>query len=178
MECKECHERPATLHFTQFINGHLHEVHVCEHCAKKHGYQNQQEDVYSLHDLLTGLFHMNHSNVGLGNESFIRKKEVVTCPTCQLTFEQFQKKGKFGCATCYEVFQPKLSNVLKRVHSGNTKHAGKIPVRKRKEIYAKREIAQLRLQLKELIDGEEFEQAAIIRDEIRKLESLKGGEQS
>src|SRR5699024_2302703 len=129
MECNECHERPATLHFTKYMDGQMTEIHVCENCAKKHGYTAHQDEAYSLHDLLTGLFHMINTNVQVGNEHFFRQKKSYACPTWNLSFEQFQKSGKFGYADCDVTFKPRLDAILKRVHSRNTKHIGKIPSR-------------------------------------------------
>ncbi len=77
--------------------------------------------------------------------------------------------GRFGCSNCYKQFGSRLDPILKRVH-GNTVHVGKIPKRTGGQIQLKREIEELRRNLHELIDREEFENAAQIRDRIRELE--------
>jgi len=73
MKCMECHKRPATLHFTQVINGQKTEQHVCELCAQKKGYISNNDEAYSLHDLLTGLF--GSSQMGLQQEKMVNDKE-------------------------------------------------------------------------------------------------------
>lgn len=178
MECSECKKRPATLHFTQIINGDKTEVKVCELCAKKKGYMNNAEDAYSLHDLLTGLFNFSSSQIDLQNESVFSEVDDLECPRCNITFNDFQRIGKFGCADCYEAFKVKLDSVFRRVHSGNTMHNGKIPKRKGVKLHTKKEIETYRVELQRLIEQEEFEQAAVIRDEIKKLEEKKEGDRS
>jgi protein arginine kinase activator len=57
------------------------------------------------------------------------------------------------------------------VHSGNHAHAGKIPKRIGGGIQVKRKIDHLKEALQYHIAEEEFEQAAIVRDQIRSLEN-------
>ena len=90
------------------------------------------------------------------------------------------KLGRFGCAKCYQTFKGQLKPILRRLHSGNCTHNGKIPKRVGGKIHLRKNIEGLKLQLKELISEEEFEKAAEIRDEIRSLEKrlehgLEGG---
>lgn len=174
MECSECQKRPATLHFTQIVNGQKTEIKVCEVCAKKKGYMTDSDDAYSLHDLLTGLFNFGTSNIDLQNNIFAEVKELQ-CSQCNITFDDFQKIGKFGCASCYSSFKSKLDSIFRRVHIGNTKHMGKIPKRAGGKLHIKKELALYREKLQQLIANEEFEQAAIVRDQIKQLEKKAGG---
>ncbi|WP_347836218.1 hypothetical protein [Gracilibacillus sp. JCM 18860] len=58
MECQECQQNPATLHFAQVINGEKKEIHVCHQCAKEKGYVPPEDESYSLHNLLSGFFNL------------------------------------------------------------------------------------------------------------------------
>lgn len=178
MKCSECNKRPATVHYTQIINGKKTDLHVCELCAANKGYITQSEETYSLHDLLTGLFNFGSSKLDLQNENIFAEIEQLQCSKCNLSFNDFQRLGKFGCAHCYSSFKPKLDSIFRRVHSGNTKHFGKIPKRRGKHIYVQKEIEHYREQLQQLIAEEKFEQAAIVRDEIKKLEAMEEGDHS
>src|SRR5690625_3788433 len=178
MKCSECNKRPATLYFSKIINGQKTEIKVCEICATKKGYINHSEETYSLHDLLTGLFNFGSSQVELQNEQIFKEIDELQCPKCNITFNDFQRIGKFGCASCYGAFKVKLDSVFRRVHSGNTKHEGKIPKRQGRHLHTKKEIAQYREQLQQLIKQEKFEQAAVVRDAIKRLESKEKGEHS
>lgn len=173
MECQECQKRHATLHFSQTINGEKKEVHVCEICAKEKGYMTYPgEDMYTLHNLLAGLFNFEQGPMKqTPQQEGMSLKSDLQCPHCSMTFSHFKKVGKFGCATCYETFSSRLDPIFRRVHSGNTKHHGKIPTRKGEHLHTRKKIAAYKDELEQLIDKEEFEEAAIVRDKIRALES-------
>lgn len=180
MQCQECQERQATLHFTQTVNGEKKQMHVCEKCAKEKGYVTYPgEDMYTLHNLLAGLFNFDQEAMkpAAEHEKLTLKKELE-CPHCSMTFTQFKKVGKFGCATCYETFSAHLDPIFRRVHSGNTKHSGKIPKRQGSHLHTKKQIEIYQGELQQLIEKEEFEEAAIMRDKIRALKIDKeAGEQ-
>ncbi|WP_255783470.1 UvrB/UvrC motif-containing protein [Oceanobacillus alkalisoli] len=178
VECQECQKRPATVYFKHVINGEKKEVRVCEVCAQEKGYMQSQDQGSSLHDLLTGIF--NFDTYPFGTQVSDKKQiKELQCPNCKLTFSAFKEIGKFGCATCYETFSERLSPILRRVHAGNTAHAGKIPKRTGGNIQKKRQLEEYRIQMKKLIEEEAFEEAAILRDKIKALEtqgSAKRGE--
>ncbi|MFD1021174.1 UvrB/UvrC motif-containing protein [Thalassobacillus hwangdonensis] len=178
MECQECHQRPATVHLKQVTNGKKTEFHVCEQCAKEKGYMSYSEESFTLNDLLTGLFNYDHPS-SLGSHQAQTKKEQqnqMKCPKCGLTYEQFAHIGKFGCAKCYDTFNERLNPIFKRVHSGNTMHDGKIPERAGGKLHLQKQIEQQKQQLHQLIEQEEFEKAATVRDEIRALERQLNGD--
>lgn len=169
MKCQVCKERPATLHFTQVINSSKNEIHVCEECAREKGYTSFAEDGYSLHDLIKGLFNVDSPSFTGARKHPLSFQEEMECPQCELSFSEFQRTGKFGCAKCYEAFSPRIESILRRVHSGNTTHRGKIPKRKGGSLHIKKQIEEYRGQLLQLIEEEAFEKAAIIRDKINAL---------
>ncbi|WP_044023090.1 UvrB/UvrC motif-containing protein [Bacillus sp. SG-1] len=170
MICQECNERPATLHFTKIVNGEKTEVHLCERCAKEKGemFMFDGSPAFSVNSLLSGL--LNLSPAMKQQEAQIPKQEVLQCGKCKMTFQQFINVGRFGCSNCYETFKDELTPILRRVHSGNVEHHGKIPARMGGTIHLKKKLTSLRAQLQQLIQDEEFEQAAGVRDEIRALE--------
>lgn len=173
MKCEECQKNTASLHLTQIINGQKTEVHVCDECAKNMGYLSYPGEGYSLHDLLTGLFSIDSNQFKVKENDPFKQKEEVQCPKCKLTFDDFQRIGKFGCAGCYTAFSTKLDAIFRRVHSGNTKHIGKIPKRKGGSLHAKKKLVSYREKLKAHIEREEFEDAAEVRDIIKQLEYEK-----
>ncbi|GGE56728.1 protein-arginine kinase activator protein [Pullulanibacillus camelliae] len=172
MECQECHIRPATLHFTKIINGHKTEVHLCEECAREKGEIMAGSNAFSIHNLLSGLLNFEQPMEANGGS---HEHDPLQCPKCGLTYNEFTRIGKFGCDECYKTFDEKLNPILRKVHSGNTAHIGKIPRRMGKDISARRKILDLKDRLQELVEKEEFEEAAKTRDLIRELE--RGGDQ-
>lgn len=171
MICQECNQRPATLHFTNFSNGEKTEMHLCERCAQEKGdmFMMNNGPGFSINSLLAGLFNMEAAFQGQKKEAFQTEK-VLQCPQCSMTFPQFVKVGRFGCATCYDAFRDQLTPILRRLHSGNFSHNGKIPKRVGGDIHLRKTIDDLKQTLKDLISQEEFEKAAETRDQIRDLE--------
>ncbi|WP_100374414.1 UvrB/UvrC motif-containing protein [Bacillus sp. FJAT-45037] len=175
MKCQECQEKEATLHFTKIVNGQKTEFHICDQCAREKGEQFPGTNSFSIHQLLSGLLHFEQP-LKEGQESATQRKELV-CTNCGMRYEQFTRAGRFGCATCYESFGEKLDPILKRVHSGNDTHSGKIPIRVGGGLQLKKQIDSLKIEMKKYIENEEFEQAAETRDQIRALEKQKQNEE-
>lgn len=180
MICEECNQRPATLHFTKIINGEKAEYHLCEKCAHEKGdlFMINGAPGFSINSLLAGLLNIEPAFQQTKQDPFQQEK-ILQCDQCQMTFQQFIKVGRFGCANCYDAFKEQLNPILKRLHSGNYVHNGKIPARVGGGIHIRKTIGELRKQLQGFIVKEEFERAAEIRDEIRLLEGKltdEGGE--
>lgn len=171
MICQECNQRPATLHFSNFSNGEKTELHLCERCAHEKGdmFMMNTGPGFSINSLLAGLFNMEPAFQEQKKES-LQTEKVLQCPQCSMTFPQFVKVGRFGCATCYDAFREQLTPILRRLHSGNFSHNGKIPKRIGGDIHLRKTIDDLRQTLRDLISQEEFEKAAKTRDQIRDLE--------
>lgn len=182
MMCSECNQRPATLHFSKNINGKITEFHLCEHCAKENGeiFMTNGSSGLSLNSLLAGLLNIEPSFQHITEDTY-KRQQPLQCKECNMTFSQFRKLGKLGCPHCYDTFKDQLLPFIKRLHGGNIEHKGKIPERIGGHFLIKKEIEQLRIELKELINNEEFEKAAVIRDEIKDKEKqltsfTEGGE--
>lgn len=169
MDCETCKERPATLHLTNIINGKKTEIHVCQQCAKEKGYIESDEDAYSIHDLLSDLFNFksSYSKQPAQNAHEIHQSK---CNKCGMTYQEFAKVGKFGCSNCYQSFADRLNPIFQRVHSENIEHNGKIPKRQHVHLQKKRLLQDYRETLQRLIEEENFEEAAKVRDKIRAVE--------
>lgn len=180
MICQECGERPATLHFTKIINGEKTEFHMCEKCAQEKGefFLFNGSNGFSINNLLAGLLNIEPSFKKTQHDPF-QHEDVLQCKQCSMTYPQFVQVGRFGCANCYEAFKDLLNPILRRLHSGNSNHIGKIPKRIGGSMHVRKKIEELKGILQQLISSEQFEQAAEIRDEIRSLEKKlahEGGE--
>ncbi len=171
MICQECNQKPATLHFTKIINGEKTEVHLCEKCAHEKGdmFMLNGGSGFTFNNLLAGLLNIDSSFQKPSKNTF-KQEEILQCDRCGMTFQQFVKIGRFGCSHCYETFHDQLKPVLRRLHSGNWAHNGKIPKRMGGGIHLRKRMEELKIELRDAIGQEEFERAANIRDEIRSLE--------
>ncbi|MFC4304625.1 UvrB/UvrC motif-containing protein [Cohnella boryungensis] len=171
MQCQDCGKRPASLHFTKFVNGEKTELHICEPCAREKGEQLPGAGSgFSIHNLLSGILDFEPSNAS----PLAQQPATVKCECCGMTFAQFSKLGRFGCSNCYKIFSERLDPLLKRVH-GSTVHVGKVPKRAGGHLKTKREIDRLKKEMRGRIEREDFESAAQLRDRIRELENEMSG---
>jgi protein arginine kinase activator len=169
--CSECKKKTATVHLTKIIDNQKEVFHLCEQCASEKGeFDFTAPTPFSIQNLLTGLLNMEPA---LGHASGYPVK--VQCENCGLTYAQFGQIGRFGCSSCYPTFKERLLPLFRRIH-GSTQHAGKVPQRKGGMIKVRRDIDALRRKLQACVAREEFEDAAMVRDEIRKLEACLNGE--
>jgi protein arginine kinase activator len=163
MLCEDCGKNEATMHYTKIVNGDVTELHLCEECAKK----NKDFDFdtsFSFHKFLTGLI----DNIQGGSVKV--DYDDLKCDVCEMSYSKFKQVGKFGCPHCYESFKTKLVPLLRGIH-GHDEHIGKIPKRTGGLIGIKKEIGRLKENLNKLVQDENFEEAAIVRDRIKALQS-------
>lgn len=163
MLCQKCQKRAANIQFTQVINGKKHVVYLCENCVKEEGKLNIGSPI-SINDFFSGIIGMSYrAPVKAANPQ-------VICNTCKMSYDEFKKTGKVGCADCYKTYGEKLTPLIKRLQ-GNVQYNGKIPERIYSKVKVSREIRKLKEQLNICIKNEEYEKAAQIRDEIKKMQS-------
>ncbi len=164
MICENCGKKPSTFHMTEIINGKSKEINLCEDCASK-SEEFSMNPSFAIQNLLAGL-------LDIPNEQEIKPDyiEDISCESCGTTYEEFKRKGKFGCSKCYDSFREKLEPLLKKIHGHDT-HIGKIPKRTGGMIKIKKDINSLKSKLKVAVVNEEFEEAAVLRDEIKKLQN-------
>ena len=86
-----------------------------------------------------------------------------------MTYSEFKKIGRFGCANCYQAFKKNILPLLKRIH-GSVQHLGKIPPKTARETKVMEEIKSLKLRLEKNIELEDYEGAARLRDQIKEIE--------
>ena len=166
MICQECHSREASLHLKKKVEGEIKELYLCELCAgKKNPYHNPGQNIFQLHQLLSGMMEMEEKQSGISFE----KGDQLQCPNCKMTYDQFISLSRFGCAQCYRAFEVKIKPLLRKIH-GNSQHQGKIPKGKSKVLSINRKIKGLKAKMQQAIEDEAFEEAAKLRDEIKALQ--------
>ncbi len=166
MLCQECGKNKATVHLTRIKNNEKTEIYLCEECAQKKGELNLAQDTLSLHNFLTGFLGGGQPQQTSQTGDLVG---VSDCPRCGLSYNEFREKGRLGCVQCYENFEEQLTPLIKRIH-GREEHRGKVPARTGGLIRKKREIEKLREEMEKAVREENFEEAARIRDDIRKME--------
>lgn len=167
MLCESCNQNEATMHLTQVVDGVVKKLHLCEACATESGFDLQGP--MSITDML----------LGMGQEPSVPKTVDISekhCPSCGMRRSDFKKTSRLGCPNCYEAFELELPPLLKAIHRSET-HVGKVPSGEDLTVKMSSEIAALREALQDAVGKENFEEAARLRDEIRKCqERLDKGE--
>ena len=92
----------------------------------------------------------------------------MKCPHCGFTQADFKKSGRLGCPECYQTFVEGLEGLLKSMHKG-TRHVGKVPEVLRHSRESADRLKGLQKKLAKAIAEEDFEQAAVIRDDLKKI---------
>ncbi len=161
MLCGLCKQKEATVHLTQIAGEKMQKVDLCEQCAKEKGVNDP--DAFSLADMLLGLGASQEMEEATGDSS-------LKCPSCGFSQADFKKSGRLGCAVCYETFSEGLESLLKSMHKG-IRHTGKVPAGLRRLTDVKKRLGELQSQLDKSIAQEDFEHAAVLRDDINKLKS-------
>lgn len=182
MLCENCGENEANVRYTQIVNGVKKEMKLCKNCADELGIGDMDFSMpINLSSFLTEFFD-DTQEAFLPSFSSIKE---LKCDECGMTYDEFTHTGKFGCANCYETFSNKIDSILKNLHASN-RHIGRkgkivkpvlnkadIKEEVRQETKQDSEISKidsLKEDLKKAIKEERYEDAAKIRDKIKKME--------
>lgn len=186
MLCDNCKENEATVRYTEIINGEKKEMHLCEKCSHKLGIDNMS---FNMPIDFTSFFGdlLDDSYNSQEFMPIFQNIKELKCDNCNMTYDEFTKEGKFGCEECYNTFSSKIDSLLKRLH-GSNKYVGRRALNNKNidnmnEIKnevkednnsdnnsEKTELQKLQNDLKKAIADERYEDAAKIRDEIKKIE--------
>ena len=139
----------------------MQKVNLCDACSKEKGVQDPTG--FALADLLLGIGAAEEIEKGAPSQK---------CPVCGFTQADFKKTGRLGCSVCYVTFSEGLGSLLKAMHKG-TEHVGKLPQRASREIELGDRMKALTSDLEKAVKEENYETAASLRDQIKRLEHEK-----
>ena len=187
MLCDNCGKREANVKYSENINGNKKELHLCEECSEKLGIGKMDFNMpIDFSSFFGGLLE------DFGTTDFMPLFDEVKnlkCNSCGYTFEDIVNTGRLGCGNCYDVFEDRLDPIIKKIQ-GSNRHigrTGKIIDSKIEEKFSDSkkednkeqsinkevsEIEKLQNELKQAIKDERYEDAAKIRDEIKKIEDV------
>lgn len=175
MKCDKCQESEATVHEVTIKGGQRHEKHLCESCAKADGVAPQAH--VPLPELLKSYITTQTQGAG-GTSAVVPAAPATACPACGTTYAQFRTSGLLGCAECYAVFETQLGPLLARAHEGGTHHVGKspkgpgvTPATPGGDAQRSERVAALRKRLADAVAAEQYEKAAMLRDELARVEA-------
>lgn len=166
MTCHLCGKANATIYFKGIVNEQTIKMHLCESCAKKKGMMFPfGKEALSLGDMVATLA----ASTNLGGALL-----GLTCKGCGLNYAEFKQTSQFGCSQCYATFASLVGPLVKKIQ-GSTQHIGKTYRRTVRSGSAIQELTQLKLELRNAVAREAFEDAARLRDQIQALEkSMRG----
>jgi protein arginine kinase activator len=198
MLCSICHKNEATVHLTEIVDDKIQKLDLCDPCAKEKGVDdpaafslssifaedaNKEAESDFIDENLadqtddkeeeskqpeTANKKVVFSGKITGLQSMLTQEDGKACPNCKYTLTQFKKTGRMGCPVCYTTFKDVLESALKNMHKG-TRHIGKAPAGIRERLDLSQKLEEFEESLREAIALENFEDAAILRDQIKDL---------
>lgn len=162
MQCQICHKNEATIKFTHIINGVKSEAYLCRKCAEEKGMNNPFHAMQPLLEQMILNMIQEKKKKAQAKSQYSQK----ICTGCGISFQNFLDSGRLGCAQCYSAFQEELKPLLRRIH-GTTTHQ---PSTKNGIERKRRALLRIRNELDTAVRTEEFERAAVLRDQMRELE--------
>jgi len=168
MKCQQC-DRPATFHITELTGGKPQELHLCEEHARQYLTQSSGEPSSSGNIQAVLAQQVNQMAIGQTAEE-LAQLDQQSCPVCGITFFEFRSQGRLGCPHDYVAFQAQLEPLILNVH-GESEHVGKRPKRGPNSTERRTQLIRMRREMKEAVEGEKYEKASELRDQIRRIET-------
>lgn len=182
MICENCGKREANVRYSENINGVKKEMNLCEECSKRLGVTDQMN--FRMPSLDFSNFFGSFLEDFASMPDFmplLDQVKDVKCESCGYTFNDIVNSGRYGCANCYDVFEDRMDPILKKLQGANrhTGRLGKISDNNVKfdkasdksdeKTKVSDEKGKLEEELKKAIKEERYEDAARLRDEIKKM---------
>jgi len=177
MKCDLCNTNEATIYLIRIQDNTVKRINICEECAKKYSFLSDEDFHNDFANILYEFFGEGSNPASgrvkkiWGNLSYRRNRK---CPYCGIDLETIKKTGLVGCGNCYRELGSALLPLIKNIQ-GTLENKSKAPLNTSKKIRAEVSIRKLRHKLQNEILIENFEEAARIRDKIKRLENNING---
>ncbi|MGH7145634.1 MAG: UvrB/UvrC motif-containing protein [Planctomycetota bacterium] len=188
MKCSLCRTNEATIHIRNDINGAVTETHLCSSCAAQKGMSSSTAGPAPLmmdvpfeiaahpENLIAQLMKQfpGPTAGSPGAETAATGSPGAKPPPAGLTgealeaMEHLTHTGRFRRAEDYGLLEVFLGPMLQEIQAGR-QHRGKAP--SAAHIPRQTHLLELKQLLANAIAGEDYEQAAALRDQIHALES-------
>ncbi len=171
-KCQICGKR-ASIYLTQIINGQATDLALCETCAREKGLFDPQSLTFAEKffpeafkkkvDKLVKELIGREGEASQPNQARQYSGDMLTeCPACHFTLGDFRRCGRLGCPDCYTVFAQEINaEQLADNEAPNTAPATEESIAIHR--------SKLEQQLQAAINREDYETAAALRDELKKL---------
>jgi protein arginine kinase activator len=138
-------------------------MHLCEEHARSFLHKEQSSPAASIAGALAKQLNLGQTKAELAE---LDQKE---CPVCGISFFEFRNTGRLGCPYDYKHFEADLTPLLTNIHE-SLHHQGKQPQRAAASADNQAAMIQLRREMEEAIECEDYERASEIRDQLKKME--------
>ncbi len=156
-ECSEC-KKPIAYQYTEIVGDNISQFHCCNECP------------VLRRRLLGGQDIVPTGSIGL--------QAGLACGNCGTTLDAVRMGSPLGCSSCYEVFEAvilhelqaanRLPSRINQIRKSTPLHIGKA-VGERREINPALRLLALNEALEDTLKREDYEQAALLRDQIKAL---------
>lgn len=164
MKCQYC-EKPATFHITELVGPDGPSVtHLCEEHARKYLSSESPTPLAAVASALAKQLKLGQTKEELA------ELDRKACPVCGITFYEFRNAGRLGCPFDYTHFRKDLEPLLANIHD-SVEHIGKRPKRAAHAAGVQGRAIQLRREMEDAVEHEDYERASVLRDQLRALES-------
>src|SRR5690242_16490205 len=135
MLCQRCHQRQATVFFSQTVGQQTTQAHLCEVCAREQSQAtggvlpfgfNPFAAMSEFLNNIMGLEMGAIAEVQSGRAPQVGLDPQLQCPHCGYQLATFRQNGRLGCTKCYESFKSVLDPLISSIH-GNVRHLEEAP---------------------------------------------------
>lgn len=195
MLCDKCKKNEATVSIRTNINGVTKQQKLCRDCAQEEGVFESAFDTLPIPNYVgQSAFSLPFSLAKVFGQldpgQMTKTISFDVCPDCGRSIANFQEDGLFGCPTCYSHFRNWIEPMLDEIQGGHiqlevvggdgsrgidldtsisAEESGK------SEPLENSPLSTLQVKLKDLVQQEKYEEAALVRDQIK---AIKGDEQA
>jgi len=165
MLCQKCHKSLATVRYAEVVDGKVTDLNVCPECLAR------------LQSAPSGFELAGAAPTPKRLAAIREAQEPVTpalvCRTCGLEVQRALRTNRVGCNSCYATFAEPIEAVLRGLH-GALRHRGKVPRVDDRREQVRTQLQTKRALLRSILKMENYEEAAVLRDEIKALEEALG----
>ncbi len=164
MMCENCGLKKATIVLYTSEQGEKRLCTDCQHVVT----ETVGELFPSLEELISPMGLASLFGPGFGTNLSALKptapnQNLKTCTTCGFTLKDILQNGRLGCGNDYKLFEKELEPLISKVQAGALKHVGRSPIKKRT-------LEDIQQELNNAIAAEKYEDAARLRDELKRLQ--------
>lgn len=158
MLCDGCKKREASIMLHMITNGQVATRSLCTDCAQKaHSHMNQAFNTMGIQ--MEGLGGM----VDKPHHEELRLPKMI-CSTCRTPYEDIDHETVFGCLFCYSAFHQQVIDYLSGLRG-----EPKMPLEEVTQHMPSLTQDELSERLQDAVNAEDYEQAATLRDEIKRI---------